>query len=68
MTRGRNGSAAPHLDLDAVALDPATRIVVCCGSGGVGKTTTAAAIGLRAAEAGRTVVVLTIDPARRLAQ
>jgi anion-transporting ArsA/GET3 family ATPase len=68
VTRGRNGSAAPHLDLDAVALDPATRIVVCCGSGGVGKTTTAAAIGLRAAEAGRTVVVLTIDPARRLAQ
>ena len=68
MTRGRNGSKAPVLDLDAVALDPDTRIVVCCGSGGVGKTTTAAAIGLRAAEAGRTVVVLTIDPARRLAQ
>ena len=68
MTRGRNGSKAPVLDLDAVALDPGTRIVVCCGSGGVGKTTTAAAIGLRAAEAGRTVVVLTIDPARRLAQ
>jgi len=68
VTRGRNGSAAPHLDLDTVVLDPATRIVVCCGSGGVGKTTTAAAIGLRAAEAGRTVVVLTIDPARRLAQ
>ena len=41
---------------------------MCCGSGGVGKTTTAAALGLRAAEAGRQVVVLTIDPARRLAQ
>jgi len=41
---------------------------VCCGAGGVGKTTTAAAIALRAAEQGRTVVVLTIDPARRLAQ
>ena len=41
---------------------------MCCGSGGVGKTTTAAAIGLRAAESGRKVVVLTIDPARRLAQ
>ncbi|NED90275.1 ArsA family ATPase, partial [Streptomyces sp. SID11233] len=36
--------------------------------GGVGKTTTAAALGLRAAERGRKVVVLTIDPARRLAQ
>ncbi len=42
--------------------------MVCCGSGGVGKTTTAAALGLRAAEQGRKVVVLTIDPARRLAQ
>jgi anion-transporting ArsA/GET3 family ATPase len=41
---------------------------VCCGSGGVGKTTTAAALALRAAEQGRKVVVLTIDPARRLAQ
>ena len=58
----------PRLDLDAVIADPATRIVVCCGAGGVGKTTTAAALGLRAAEQGRTVVVLTIDPARRLAQ
>ena len=37
-------------------------------AGGVGKTTTAAAIALRAAEYGRTVVVLTIDPAKRLAQ
>ena len=41
---------------------------MCCGSGGVGKTTTAAALGLRAAEQGRKVCVLTIDPARRLAQ
>jgi anion-transporting ArsA/GET3 family ATPase len=56
------------LDLDRLLDDPATRIVVCCGSGGVGKTTTAAAFGLRAAERGRGVVVLTIDPARRLAQ
>ena len=56
------------LDVDALLDDPGTRIVVCCGSGGVGKTTTAAALGLRAAERGRRVVVLTIDPARRLAQ
>ncbi|WP_416983599.1 ArsA family ATPase [Streptomyces sp. T028] len=61
-------SPAPVLDLDPLLDDPATRIVVCCGSGGVGKTTTAAALGLRAAERGRKVVVLTIDPARRLAQ
>ncbi|TVL92216.1 ArsA family ATPase [Streptomyces sp. SAJ15] len=60
--------AAPRLDTDALLDDPRTRIVVCCGSGGVGKTTTAAALGVRAAERGRRVVVLTIDPARRLAQ
>ncbi|ARX85286.1 MULTISPECIES: ArsA family ATPase [Streptomyces] len=60
--------AGDPLDVDALLDDPKTRIVVCCGSGGVGKTTTAAALGLRAAERGRTVVVLTIDPARRLAQ
>jgi len=59
---------SPALDLDALLDDRATRIIVCCGSGGVGKTTTAAAFGLRAAERGRDVVVLTIDPARRLAQ
>ncbi len=58
----------PSLDIDALINDPQTRIVVCCGAGGVGKTTTAAALGLRAAESGRHVVVLTIDPARRLAQ
>ncbi|OAR24028.1 anion-transporting ATPase [Streptomyces sp. ERV7] len=60
--------AAVPLDIDPLLDDPKTRIVVCCGSGGVGKTTTAAALGLRAAERGRKVVVLTIDPARRLAQ
>jgi anion-transporting ArsA/GET3 family ATPase len=60
--------AAPALDVDALIDDPATQVIVCCGSGGVGKTTTSAAIALRAAERGRKVVVLTIDPARRLAQ
>jgi anion-transporting ArsA/GET3 family ATPase len=58
----------PQLDIDRIIEDRRTRIVVCCGSGGVGKTTTAAALGLRAAERGRQVCVLTVDPARRLAQ
>ncbi len=58
----------PPLDVDALLDDPGTQVVVCTGSGGVGKTTTAAALALRAAERGRKVVVLTIDPARRLAQ
>jgi len=59
---------SPALDVDAMLDDRDIRVLVCCGSGGVGKTTTAAAIALRAAERGRSVVVLTIDPARRLAQ
>jgi anion-transporting ArsA/GET3 family ATPase len=50
----------------AEALLDAT-VVVCCGSGGVGKTTTAAVLGLEEAGRGRRVVVVTIDPARRLA-
>ena len=60
--------SSPPLDVDALLDDPAIRILVCCGSGGVGKTTTSAALALRAADRGRRVAVLTIDPARRLAQ
>jgi anion-transporting ArsA/GET3 family ATPase len=44
-----------------------SHVIVCCGSGGVGKTTTAAVLALEAARAGRRSVVVTIDPARRLA-
>ncbi|HEY3751687.1 MAG TPA: ArsA family ATPase [Pseudonocardiaceae bacterium] len=58
----------PAVDVDALLDNPATSVIVCCGSGGVGKTTTAAALAVRAAERGRRTVVLTIDPARRLAQ
>jgi anion-transporting ArsA/GET3 family ATPase len=42
-------------------------ILICSGSGGVGKTTTAAVLAMEAAEAGRRAVVVTIDPAKRLA-
>lgn len=42
-------------------------VVICCGSGGVGKTTTAALVAMEAARLGRRSVVVTIDPARRLA-
>jgi len=58
--------SAPPFDVDHL-LDTA-QILVCTGSGGVGKTTTAASLALRAAERGRRTVVLTIDPAKRLAQ
>ena len=61
-------TTAMPLDADKLLDDPETRVVVCCGAGGVGKTTTAAALGLRAAERGRRAVVITVDPARRLAQ
>jgi anion-transporting ArsA/GET3 family ATPase len=66
--RTGNGAEPRTFDIDAMLDDPAVEILVCCGSGGVGKTTTAAAVALRAAERGRKVIVLTIDPARRLAQ
>lgn len=50
-------------DLDLI---DSAAVIVCCGSGGVGKTTTAAVIGIEAARRGRRAVVVTIDPARRL--
>ena len=60
--RNRVGPLVAHLegteplDVDALLADPATDIVVCCGSGGVGKTTTSAALALRAAEQGRRAI------------
>jgi anion-transporting ArsA/GET3 family ATPase len=70
---GRGGPAAeragPWLDIDAILGDTGVRTVVCCGAGGVGKTTTAGELGLCAGEHHkRNPIVLTIDPARRLAQ
>jgi len=68
-------TTSPRTPATAVALTPATidevvrerSIIICCGSGGVGKTTTSAAIALQAARLGRVACVVTIDPARRLA-
>ena len=65
MTRPKPGN---EFRLGELLADRSTRVVVTCGSGGVGKTTTAAALALHAAERGRKVAVLTIDPAKRLAQ
>jgi len=42
-------------------------VLVCCGTGGVGKTTTAAALAIEGARRGRRTIVVTIDPAKRLA-
>ncbi len=53
--------------MSVAALASDAEVVVCTGSGGVGKTTTAAAIALQGARWGRRAVVVTIDPAKRLA-
>jgi anion-transporting ArsA/GET3 family ATPase len=50
------------------ALVEQRHVLICCGTGGVGKTTSAAALAIDAARRGRRVVVVTIDPARRLAE
>lgn len=52
---------------DLSALIHTKNVLICCGSGGVGKTTVSAAIGIAAAKEGQRVCVVTIDPARRLA-
>ncbi|HEX6476915.1 MAG TPA: ArsA-related P-loop ATPase, partial [Acidimicrobiales bacterium] len=52
---------------DLAELVAGRRIIVCCGSGGVGKTTAAAAIAVEGARHGQRTCVVTIDPARRLA-
>lgn len=54
-----------NFTIDSVCTD--ARVLVTCGTGGVGKTSVAAALGLRASQLGRRVCVITIDPARRLA-
>jgi anion-transporting ArsA/GET3 family ATPase len=54
--------------MDLAKVLESSRVIVCVGSGGVGKTTTSAALAVRAASEGRRVLCLTIDPAKRLAQ
>lgn len=51
-----------------LAISLRRRVLLCMGPGGVGKTTVSAALGLGAAQAGKKVIVVTIDPSRRLAQ
>ncbi|AUX45765.1 ATPase [Sorangium cellulosum] len=63
--------AAAPLRADGAGLAPllaSRRVILCVGCGGVGKTTTTAALGLAAARRGKRVLCLTIDPARRLSQ
>lgn len=55
------------LDVDGILADRSRRILLLCGTGGVGKTSLSAALAVRAADQGRRVTVMTIDPARRLA-
>ena len=63
-----DGASATGLETSPLADLVAERsIIVCCGSGGVGKTTTAAVVALEGARRGRNTVVVTIDPAKRLA-
>src|ERR1700755_222582 len=50
-----------------VELVAGRHVILCCGTGGVGKTTTAAAFAIEGARRGRNAFVVTIDPAKRLA-
>ncbi|HSZ37584.1 MAG TPA: ArsA-related P-loop ATPase [Acidimicrobiales bacterium] len=73
---GAGGAGGGRVDAGVAVPVPATTlsalvrergVVVCCGSGGVGKTTVSATFALAAARAGRRACVVTVDPARRLA-
>ena len=70
MTSAASTGSASARSMDSQSIRDvvaSSHVVVCCGSGGVGKTTTAAVIALEAARQGRRAVVVTNDPARRLA-
>src|ERR1700722_11073555 len=66
---GQNLPRMPSAQPETLAsLVKTRRVLITVGAGGVGKTTTAAALGIAAARRGRRVLVMTIDPARRLAE
>jgi anion-transporting ArsA/GET3 family ATPase len=71
VTDAETGGRAPAAGAESASIASilrTRRVVVCCGTGGVGKTTTAAALAIQGARDGRRAVVVTIDPAKRLAQ
>ena len=65
--RSRAGSSSCDARRSTSSSTIARRACICCGSGGVGKTTTAAVLALEGARRGRNTCVVTIDPAKRLA-
>ena len=67
MTARARGERSDRERSELLRLLDDAHVIVCAGTGGVGKTTTAAAIAITAAQRGRAVAVVTIDPARRLA-
>ncbi|MGD0747564.1 MAG: ArsA-related P-loop ATPase [Acidimicrobiales bacterium] len=68
-TTGTDGAAGARAQVPATLAELVEErsVIVCCGSGGVGKTTVSATFALAAARAGRRSCVVTVDPARRLA-
>ncbi|MBO0694091.1 MAG: ArsA family ATPase, partial [Acidimicrobiaceae bacterium] len=63
--RAQRSGRSPVMTIEGLVRE--RRVIICAGPGGVGKTTVAASVGLAAAHAGRRACVVTIDPARRLA-
>ncbi len=64
---GPGATSIPAEPVTLVGLAAQRSIIICCGPGGVGKTTISATFALQAARAGRRACVVTVDPARRLA-